>query len=108
MKENYDFSQGKRGAVIPTSSHQIKVNLTLDKEIIDWFKAKVNQLEGGDYHQLINQVLQEYIKQNEDDKEAFYAYLDRKQQQPKQVIIEVDELDSLTPDQQIELITQCH
>ncbi len=44
-------------------------------------------------------------------KEAFYAYLDRKQQQPKQVIISTDELNSLTSEQQIdeqqiELITQ--
>jgi uncharacterized protein (DUF4415 family) len=65
MQENYDFSQGKRGAVIPTPSHQVKVNLTLDKEIIEWFQAKVNELEGGDYHQLINHALQDYIKKEE-------------------------------------------
>ena len=65
MQENYDFSKGNRGAVIPTPSHKIKVNLTLDKEIIDWFQAKVNELEGGDYHQLINHALQDYIKKEE-------------------------------------------
>ena len=65
MQENYDFSKGKRGAVIPTPSHEIKVNITLDKEIIDWFQAKVNELEGGDYHQLINHVLQNHIKKEE-------------------------------------------
>ncbi|NES85231.1 MAG: hypothetical protein F6K10_29590 [Moorea sp. SIO2B7] len=65
MQENYDFSKGKRGAVIPTPSYQIKVNLILDKEIIDWFQAKVNELEGDDYHQLINHVLQDYIKKDE-------------------------------------------
>ncbi len=65
MQENYDFSKGNRGAVIPTPSNKIKVNLTLDKEIIDWFQAKVNELEGGDYHQLINHVLQDYIKKEE-------------------------------------------
>ncbi len=67
MQENYDFSPGKRGAVIPTPSHQIKVNLTLDKEIIEWFQAKVNELEGGDYHQLINHVLQNHIKKEKKD-----------------------------------------
>ena len=72
MQENYDFSQGKRGAVIPTSSNKIKVNLTLDKEIIDWFQAKVNELEGGDYHQLINQVLQDHIKKEEKALRSIY------------------------------------
>jgi uncharacterized protein (DUF4415 family) len=67
MKENYDFSQGKRGAIIPTASHQAKVNLTLDQNVIDWFKSKVNESGGGDYHQLINQVLQDYINQETRD-----------------------------------------
>ena len=44
--------------------------------------------------------------EHKDNKAAFHAYLDRKQQHPKQVIIGVNELDSLTPEQQIELITQ--
>lgn len=65
MQENYDFSQGKRGAVIPSLSSQIKVSLTLDKDIIDWFQTKVNESGGGDYHQLINNALQEYIKKEE-------------------------------------------
>ena len=63
MKDNYDFSQGKRGAVIPTPSHQVKINLTLDKEIIEWFQAKVNKSGGGDYHQLISDALKDYIRQ---------------------------------------------
>lgn len=50
--------------------------------------------------------LKQYLLEHKDNKEAFYAYLDRKQQHPKQVLIGVDELDTLTPDQQIELITQ--
>jgi uncharacterized protein (DUF4415 family) len=65
MKDNYDFSQGKRGAIIPTPSHQIKVNLTLDKEIIEWFQIKINESGGGDYHQLINLALKDYIKKEE-------------------------------------------
>jgi len=52
------------------------------------------------------QELKQYLLEHKDNKEAFYAYLDRKQQYPRQVIIGVDELDTLTPDQQIKLITQ--
>jgi dienelactone hydrolase len=58
------------------------------------------------YSNMNDQELKQYLLEHKDNKEAFYAYLDRKQQQPKQVLIGVNELDTLTPDQQIELITQ--
>ena len=58
------------------------------------------------YATMSNQELKQYLLEHKDDKEAFYAYLDRKQQSPQQVIIGVNELDTLTPDQQTELITQ--
>jgi hypothetical protein len=63
MKDNYDFSQGKRGAIVPIASNQIKVNIVLEKEVVDWFRAKIHQQGGGDYDNLINEVLREYIKQ---------------------------------------------
>ncbi len=53
-----------------------------------------------------DQELKQYLLKHKDDKEAFYAYLDRKQQHPKQVIIGANELDSLSTEQQIELMTQ--
>jgi hypothetical protein len=52
MKDNYDFSQGKRGAVVPIEPHQIRVTLSLDKDIINWFRSKVPESGGGDYHKL--------------------------------------------------------
>ena len=58
------------------------------------------------YADMNDQELKQYFLEHKDNKEAFYAYLDRKQQHPKQVLIGVKELDPLTPEQQIELITQ--
>lgn len=58
------------------------------------------------YTNMNEQELKQYLLEHKDSKEAFYAYLDRKQQQPKQVLIGVNELDNLTPEQQIELVTQ--
>ena len=63
-------------------------------------------MKSVNYTNMTNQELKQYLLEHKDDKEAFYAYLDRKQQQPKQVMIGVDELDSLTPEQQISLITE--
>ncbi|TXH78779.1 MAG: hypothetical protein E6Q85_01140 [Thiothrix sp.] len=49
MKDHYDFSQGKRGAVAKTTKE--KITIRLDPEIIDWFKAQVEG--GGNYQSLI-------------------------------------------------------
>lgn len=63
MKETteYDFSKGQRGAVSPLGTGQIRVTLTLDEEILEWFRAKVNANGGGDYSALINAALREHI-----------------------------------------------
>lgn len=63
-------------------------------------------MKSVNYTNMTNQELKQYLLEHKDDKEAFYAYLDRKQQQHKQVMIGVDELDSLTPEEQIALITE--
>lgn len=59
MKDNDDFSQGKRGAVAKTTKENITIRL--DPEIIDWFKAQVEG--GGNYQSLMNEVLKAHIKQ---------------------------------------------
>jgi uncharacterized protein (DUF4415 family) len=68
MKEQYDFSSGKRGAIDPIPQGKTKITLSVDDEIIDWFREKVNQNKGGNYQTLINQALKEYIQnQNKDE-----------------------------------------
>jgi hypothetical protein len=59
-----------------------------------------------DYKTMNDQELKQYFLENKDNQEAFYAYLDRKQKDSKDIIIGVNELDSLTPNLQVELITK--
>ncbi|MDJ0662689.1 MAG: BrnA antitoxin family protein [Crocosphaera sp.] len=61
MKDNYDFSQGKRGAVQPIPSHQTKLTILIDNDLLEWFGEQVEQSEGGDYLTLINDALREYV-----------------------------------------------
>lgn len=59
MKEQYDFSGGKRGAVIKTNKE--KITIRLDPEVVDWFRKQVEG--GGNYQSLINEALKAHIKQ---------------------------------------------
>lgn len=61
MKQEYDFSQGKRGAVVPIPPGKTRITLVIDDKVLAWFR---NQMSGGgDYVALINEVLQQHVKQ---------------------------------------------
>ena len=62
MKKRYDFSKGKRGAVVSPARGKSRITIRLDDEILNWFRREVNNAGGGNYQTLINDALREYIK----------------------------------------------
>ena len=62
MKKQYDFSKGKRGAVVSPTRGKSRITIRLDDEILNWFRREVNNAGGGNYQTLINDALREYIK----------------------------------------------
>lgn len=63
MKKEYDFSQGKRGAVVPPEKGKTRVTIRLDDDILEWFREKVDAQGGGNYQTMINQALRSHIKE---------------------------------------------
>jgi len=61
MKDEYDFSKGKRGAVNPVPPGKTRITIRLDEGVIDWFRRQVELQGGGNYQTMINQALREYI-----------------------------------------------
>jgi uncharacterized protein (DUF4415 family) len=64
MKPEYDFSKARRGAVVPAAAGKTRITIRLDSEIVDWFKAQVNEAGGGNYQSLINEGLKSNIQQH--------------------------------------------
>jgi len=62
MKKEYDFSKGKRGAVISSPPGKTRVTIRIDNEILEWFRNTVENRGGGSYQALINKALYEYIE----------------------------------------------
>ncbi|HBB94052.1 MAG TPA: CopG family transcriptional regulator [Blastocatellia bacterium] len=62
MKKQYDFSKGKRGAVVSPARGKSRITIRLDDEILNWFRREVNNAGCGNYQTLINDALREYIK----------------------------------------------
>ena len=59
MKKVYDFSKGKRGAVIPTTG-KTRITIYVDDAIIKRFKAQ-SEKTGKGYQTLINEALKSYV-----------------------------------------------
>ncbi|NCQ96974.1 MAG: CopG family transcriptional regulator [Microcystis wesenbergii Mw_QC_S_20081001_S30D] len=64
MDAEYDFSQGKRGAIEPTPHGKSRITIRLDDEVLAWFREQVHIAGGGNYQTLINEALRQYIQQS--------------------------------------------
>lgn len=61
MKKEYNFSKGKRGAVVPAPKGKTRITIRIDDDILNWFHSEVDTAGGGSYQTLINDALREHI-----------------------------------------------
>ena len=62
MKRPAEFSQAKRGAVVPTPKGKTRITIRIDDDILDWFRSQVDSAGGGNYQTMINTALREYAE----------------------------------------------
>lgn len=62
MKKQYDFTKGKRGAVVAPGRGKSRITIRLDDDVLDWFRREVHKAGGGSYQTLINHALREHIR----------------------------------------------
>jgi uncharacterized protein (DUF4415 family) len=68
MRKEYDFSKGKRGAVI-SSPGKTRITIMLDNDLIEHFRARA-EAEGSGYQTLINAALHEAVSRMKERKNA--------------------------------------
>ena len=59
MKAEYDFSKGKRGALLSTKG-KTRITIYLDNDIVDAFRTRAEK-KGTGYQTMINDVLKAFI-----------------------------------------------
>jgi uncharacterized protein (DUF4415 family) len=67
MRKEYDFSAGKRGAVI-ASPGKTRITIMLDDDIIEFFRVRAEQAGSG-YQTLINAELRHALSRAQDAEE---------------------------------------
>ena len=68
MKKEYDFSKGKRGAVVPRRG-KTRITIYIDNEVLNAFRARAEK-EGQGYQTLINQALREHLNRSALDEDT--------------------------------------
>lgn len=70
MKKEYDFSNGRRGAVVSVPTGKTRVTIRLDDDVLDWFRDQVDKAGGGNYQSLINQALRDFVDRSREPLES--------------------------------------
>jgi uncharacterized protein (DUF4415 family) len=67
MRKEYDFSSGKRGAVVP-STGKTRITIMLDNEVLEYFRARAESLGAG-YQTMINAALKSAVERTRGEEE---------------------------------------
>ncbi len=62
MRKEYDFSQGKRGPVVPVQPGKTRITIRIDTDLLNWFREQVNARGGGNYQTMMNEALRAFIR----------------------------------------------
>ena len=66
MKQQYDFSKGKRGRIAPPETEQrgkTRITIRLDEDIVDYFLQEAERSGGSaGYQTLINDALRQHVE----------------------------------------------
>ena len=62
MKSEYDFSEGKRGVILP-SRRKTRITIYIDSAVLEEFRSRAEEAGTG-YQTMINEALKEYLSQN--------------------------------------------
>ena len=63
MRAEYDFSKGKRGALIPTKG-KTRITIYIDDSVLNEFRAKAEKAGSG-YQTMMNEALRAFLEKNE-------------------------------------------
>ena len=65
MKREYDFSRGRRGAVLGAPRGKTRITIRIDDDILGWFKAQMHKAGGGSYQTAMNEALRRAMDASE-------------------------------------------
>lgn len=65
MRKEYDFSKGRRGAVLQAPG-KTRITIRLDDDLLEWFREQAHAGGGGSYQTMINAALRDYVTSSQE------------------------------------------
>ena len=65
MRKEYDFSKGRRGAVLQAAG-KTRITIRLDDDLLEWFREQAHAAGGGSYQTMINAALRDYVTSSQE------------------------------------------
>lgn len=62
MKQEYEFSNARRGPVLGGPGGKARITIRLDDDVLEWFRDEAHAAGGGSYQTMINAALREFIE----------------------------------------------
>ena len=62
MKKEYDFSKGRRGAVVKQKG-KTRITIYIDDDVLEEFRERADEAGSG-YQTMMNQALREYLSRS--------------------------------------------
>ncbi len=63
MRSEYDFSKGKRGAVLPQKG-KTRISIFIDNAVLDGFRSRAERVGTG-YQTMMNEALRQYLSESD-------------------------------------------
>jgi uncharacterized protein (DUF4415 family) len=65
MKKEYDFSRGRRGAVLGAPPGKTRITIRIDDDVLQRFRAQVHTASGGSYQTAMSEALRRAMESPE-------------------------------------------
>ena len=65
MKKEYDFSRGRRGAVLGAPPGKTRITIRIDDDVLQWFRAQVHKAGGGSHETAMSKALRRVMESPE-------------------------------------------
>jgi uncharacterized protein (DUF4415 family) len=79
MKDAYDFTNARRGAIEPLPPGKTRITIRLDNDVLEWFRGQVEAAGGGNYQSLINAALRDWMKRSAEPLEETFRRVVRQE-----------------------------
>jgi uncharacterized protein (DUF4415 family) len=82
--KTYDFSRGKRGAVVQPKPGKTRITIRLDSDIVERFVADAEASGGANYQTMINDALRAYVEGRSPTLEAMLRRVIKEEIRPRE------------------------